>query len=363
MKKCVFLSLIAGILAFTACGDKLSPKDPESPEVENETVLKLVANPDFVFSSNGTTLSSTFPGTRAAVASFAPAGEEVPFNPGVEVNLSACTASNQYPASKLSVHVRTVNDVTVFIPANEENFSENNAYSLAVLLENTTATGVYGVTEQTYVVSGNTVKATVEFSTEGISVSVTGVNQSVIDYLWDKYKDGLTVEVWNYFKDTDIDALKNSFNAGATVSFSQDPGQYVNAFAKIPDYVDALGVSADEMPRIFSKSVDVDPSEVYYDALGDDKQFLYPYLDADFTQPLASEYWVRPARMYSDGADEFVGPSKDYLLRGHKNAYDCTVAPKNVTFTNKVVNDASIPADVETTVYVIPANYNVIYSN
>jgi hypothetical protein len=172
---------------------------------------------------------------------------------------------------------------------------------------------------------------------------VTGVIQAVVDYLVKEYGDGLTVEVWNYFNDTaTIESLKAGFNAGATVSFSEKPEMYVNAFAKVPNYIEALGGSVEDLPRIYSKEVN---------------DFLYPYLDEAFTQALDAQYWVRPA----EGEGEDVHPSKYYLLRGHKNENDCTVVPVGVTFAQKQTNNADIPADVETKYYDIPANYNVIY--
>lgn len=354
MKKSVFLLMMAAAFAFTACSNgKLNPSDePEIPET-NEPVFEMVAQPDFVFSSNENTLFSTL-ATRATAAPTD--GEEEEVVPEVEVNLSVCTA-NQYKASKLSVHVRSVNDVTVFIPVAANLFSNNDANSLAILLENSSATGVYGETEQEYSVNGNTVKAKVQFVDGGVKVSVTGVNKAVLDYLQETYHDGLTVEVWNYYQNSaTLEGLKEGFDAGAKVSFSQKPSLYVNAFAKVPDYVETLGTI-----KIYSKNVEVSSSEKYYEALGEDKTFLYPFLDEAFTQPLENKYWVRPARNYAVDGEEFVGPSRYYLLKGHKNPYDCVVTPEGVTFAHKEANDATIPADVETRVCVIDANYNVLY--
>jgi len=351
MKKSVFLFLIAGVLAFTACSN--GKLNPDEDLLSDDPAFELVANPDFVFSSMGNTLLSTLPTTRATAE---PSEEEEKTIAGVEVNLSVCPA-NQYKASKLSVHIRTVNDVTVFVPVDATAFSENDDNTLAILLKNTEADGVYGESEQTLNVNGNPVKATVQFLENGVKVAVSGVNQNVIDYLEDKYGDGITVEVWNYYHNTTtLEGLKAGFDAGAKVSFSQNPGLYVNAFAKVPEYVEALG----SVP-VYTKFVEVSSSEKYYEAMGDDKNFMYPYLDQALTQPLDAKYWVRPARYYSDGGEEFVGPSKYYLLKGHKNPYDCIVTPEGVTFSHKEANDATIPADVETKVCDIPANYNVLY--
>ena len=334
MKKSVFLCLVAGVLAFTACSEK---NVDSGAELQDEAVLELVAQPDFVFSSLGNTLFSTFPATRAT----SQVAQDLPdLTNGVEVNLSACT-SKEYNASKVSIHIREANDVTVFIPAKDEWFSGNDANSLAIIKKNATGNGVYGENEQTLQVAGQEVKATVEFATTGITVKVTGVNDAVVASLKEEYGDGLTVEVWNYFKDATLDNLKTAFNDvdnGATVSFSTQPSVYVNAFAKIPEYWELA--TDDYFPTVTSK---------------DESGFQVPYLGEN---KLNQKYWVRPA-VEVDG--ENIVLSKDYLIYGHKNAYDCTVKPLGATFTRQEANNADIPADVDKKVYDLPGNYNVFY--
>ena len=333
MKKIVFFTLMAGIFAFTACNTAKQETAAEEPE------FQLVANPDFVFTSGGTTLFSTFATTKAETE--ADEEEVRDENVNVEVNLSVCpVGGREITASKLSVHVRTATDVTVFLPV------EASAYSVAVFKETQTPgrTGGYGEMSAVWHIDGNPVTATAEYGDNGITVKVTGVTEAVAKYLYDGYQDGLTVEVWNYYDDTTLEALKASFDAGATVSFSQEPAVYVNAFAKIPDYID--GLESEDLPRVYSKT--------------DENHFLYPYLDKNCTEPLAKEFWVRPAEDNGEGG---VCPSKYYLLKGHKNAFDCVVVPQNIEAYSKKAHNADVPADVEEVVYdAIDKDYNVVYT-
>lgn len=334
MKKIVLLTAVAaGIFAFSACNSARQDASAEEAEIQ------LVAKPDFVFTSGNTTLFSTFATKADPVTEPEPKDENV----NVEVNLSVCPVQNkEITASKLSVHIRTANDVTVFLPVAPSVFS-----NVAVFKETQTPgrTGGYGESSAYWEIDGVKVEAKAEYGTEGITVTVTGVNEHLAKYLYDGYKDGLTVEVWNYYKDITLDALKAGFDAGATVSFSTQPDFYVNAFAKIPDYSDDM---ADV--RIYSKPKTVG-----------DKELLFPYTDEACTSALATDYWVRPADNYGTEEEPVIGPSMYYLLKGHKNAYDCTVTPKDVTFSQTVTHNADIPDDVETALKKIDSNYNVVY--
>ena len=159
---------------------------------------------------------------------------------------------------------------------------------------------------------------------------MTGVDDELAAYLWEGYQDGLTVEVWNYFKDITLDDLKNGFDSGATIAFSKEPDSYVNAFAKIPNYLD-----------------DFD------DALTSEERggLLFPVF-VTTGEDLATDYWVRQLGSYY------------YLLKGHKNPYDCVVKPADDTIFSdtQIVHDASIPDDVESVFYVIANDYDVIYT-
>ena len=339
MKKCLFLSVIVGLCAFAACsGPKLDPAEDQA--------FKPVAKPNFVISSGTTTFVNTF-GTKAD-----PNLEPVVTNASVEANLSVCAVEGeQYVASKTTVHIRMGNEVTVFLPVAANAFSADDKSAAMVYKETQDRSGGWGENYAYFEINayGNEkkVEAKVEYITEGtepgIKITVTGVDDELAAYLWEGYKDGLTVEVWNYYKDVTLDDLKGGFDDGATIAFSAEPNSYVNAFAKIPDYVDDLDVILTSVERTVA-----------------DKKFLFPVLSTG--EDLATDYWVRPADNYGDETTPDIAPSYYYLLRGHVNPYDCELKPSDAgIFSDRKVHDAFIPDDVETVLYVIPNDYDVIY--
>ena len=346
MKKSLFLSLIVGLCAFAACSEpKLEPAEDQA--------FKPVANPDFVISSGTTTFVNTF--ATKADSNLEPVVTEG----SVEANLSVCAVEGkQYVASKTTVHIRMGNEVTVFLPVATDNFSANDKSAVNVFKETQTRTGGWGENYAYFEIDayGNEkkVEAKVDYITEGtepgIKITVKGVDDDLARYLWEGYKDGLTVEVWNYYKDITLDDLKAGFDANATIDFSVAPDRYVNAFAKIPEYTG----------EITTKLEAVNPSEPYYNDIGEDKKFWVPY-KADGTL-LETDFWVRPADVYGDESAPVIAPSHFYLLKGHKNPNDCVLAPKDDTiFSDKKTHNADIPDDVDTVFYVIPGDYDVIY--
>ena len=345
MKKSLFLSLIVGLCAFAACSEpKLEPAEDQA--------FKPVANPDFVISSGTTTFVNTF--ATKADSNLEPVVTEG----SVEANLSVCAVEGkQYVASKTTVHIRMGNEVTVFLPVATDNFSANDKSAVNVFKETQTRTGGWGENYAYFEIDayGNEkkVEAKVDYITEGtepgIKITVKGVDDDLARYLWEGYKDGLTVEVWNYYKDITLDDLKAGFDANATIEFSVAPDRYVNAFAKIPEYT---GVITTELE-------DVNPSEPYYNDIGEDKKFWVPY-KADGTL-LETDFWVRPADVYGDESSPVIAPSHFYLLKGHKNPNDCVLAPAGFTYSSKKTHNADIPDDVDTVFYVIPGDYDVIY--
>ena len=60
-----------------------------------------------------------------------------------------------------------------------------------------------------------------------------GINADVLKYLREQYSDGITFEIWNYYNNSITrEALKPMLD-NTTISFTTDPGRYVNAFAKL----------------------------------------------------------------------------------------------------------------------------------
>lgn len=330
MKKSLFLSLIVGLCAFAACSE-------QGLKTAEDQAFKPVANADFVISSGTTTFVNTL-GTKAD-----PNLEPVVTKGSVEANLSVCEVENkQYVASKTSLHIRMGNDVTVFLPVAASAFSADDKSAVMVYKETHDRSGGWGENSAYFEINayGNVkkVEAKVEYIAEGIKITVTGVDDELAAYLWEGYQDGLTVEVWNYFKDITLDDLKAGFDSGATIAFSVEPDSYVNAFAKIPDYVD-----------------DFDEALTSEERTDAGNKFLFPVFTTG--EDLATDYWVRPL-------DEHGAPSYYYLLKGYKNPYDCKVKPADDTIFSdtQIVHDASIPDDVESVFYVIANDYDVIYT-
>ena len=138
-----------------------------------------------------------------------------------------------------------------------------------------------------------------------------GVNKAVLKALREQYGDGITFEVWNYFK-SEI-AIPGTENTEAftreklqpmldksTVSFTEAPGRYVNAFGALYDYTG----------KVYSKA--------------DGNGVWTPFTDEECTTPLAPEFWTRPA-----------GETKYYELKTHVNPLDCIVKPADAAFTEK----------------------------
>lgn len=231
----------------------------------------------------------------------------------VEVNLSlnadkSGEANGDYISTKLSIHVRSLTGVEVFIPAPAEYYCQ--ADDMYIVLSHKDDNYVYGDNsiQTSYDVNGNTVTLTVSYEADGIRIKTDGINESVINYLKETYGDGITFEVWNYYNSIIKDAAGNDVTVTrddlqvllnqSTVSFlDADPGRYVNAYGAVSDYDGEVKAK-----------------------LGEDG--LYYPTDAITGEVIPSEYWTR------EPAD-----SKDYTLYTHVNTLDCQVVPTDEGFT------------------------------
>lgn len=175
----------------------------------------------------------------------------------VEVNFSINDTHDHYDiedlVSKLSIHVRYPNDVTVTIPVPTSHVVE--ADDLAIVLSHKTPDESYGKSHTaTYNINGNDVKLKVTYfqdeddaTTTYIMVTTTGINEDVINYLMEKNGDGINFEIYNYYhwneKDSDgnwvrkpgnvqISELQTSHLNNATITFHDKnyPDYYINAF-------------------------------------------------------------------------------------------------------------------------------------
>lgn len=149
----------------------------------------------------------------------------------VEVNLEV-EKHNDYLATHLSIHVRAVTDVEVFIPVSSENYCDTD--DMAIVQKHDENFMIHGGPEVTkYNINGNEVTLTVAFEESGIRVTTNGINEDVIAYLKEEYNDGITFEVWNYYNDNlNESSLKDLLDEShATVKFlDKEPDLYVNAF-------------------------------------------------------------------------------------------------------------------------------------
>lgn len=161
----------------------------------------------------------------------------------VEVNLNG-TEKRGDLSSHLSIHVRAATDVKVFIPVPLEYLCDKD--DMEILLshmgQGDLAHGGYltGNKVTFTVTDGKERSADVTLSIEyvegGILITTSGITQDVIDICREKYDDGITFEVWNYFNETlDMETLRSWLNQ-ATIEFLDGcPDYYINAFANEED--------------------------------------------------------------------------------------------------------------------------------
>lgn len=153
----------------------------------------------------------------------------------VEVNLSinAEREKDDYIFTKLSIHVRDTTDVEVFLPVPAEYYCEaddmNIVLSHRLELERHSPSSSY----MEFEVDGQKVTTTVFFEMNGIRIKTQGVNSEVLKYLRTNYGDGITFEIWNYYNTSATRNQLMQLLDMSTISFTNNPPQYINAFAKV----------------------------------------------------------------------------------------------------------------------------------
>ena len=162
----------------------------------------------------------------------------------VEVNLSVNDKHEEgdWIHTKLSIHIRAVTDVEIFIPVGQNYYCDVDDMDLVISHQLDLVQYIpQPSTESFEIVNSETsevyaVSATVAFEANGIRITTHGMTAGLQEYLKNKYHDGLTFEIWNYYNINAIDRenLKPFLDA-STVSFTADPTLYVNAFAPIGD--------------------------------------------------------------------------------------------------------------------------------
>ena len=159
----------------------------------------------------------------------------------VEVNL-ALNEEKEYGdwiESHLSIHVRDTTDVTVFLPVEAEYYCEMD--DMAIILKHDVDFIYRETTEVLSMQIGEyDVTLTIVYSADGVKISTSGINAEILKYCREKYNDGITFEVYNYYNSAlDREQLQAKLN-NSTISFTNAPKVYVNAFGYINGSADNL---------------------------------------------------------------------------------------------------------------------------
>lgn len=267
--------------ALVSCSNEVKDPADNGDNGVAPKALNLLKSPDVVVWSGSENLGSTFGATKGSWTD-ENGKQYYVHNEEVEVNLSLLDANgSKYEdgisdlVSKLSIHVRTATDVTVFIPMDAKYVIESD--DLYIFHEHYVKNdqgeyeyqGVYGATDAedsdesflgidgssslTYTVEDYEVILTVQVSVDGITVTTNGITEEVIDACMERNKDGLNFEIYNYYQtaqvswednngdpsahnivtgilsEDDRDAVKDALD-DATIEFTTAPKYYINAF-------------------------------------------------------------------------------------------------------------------------------------
>ena len=163
------------------------------------------------------------------------AGIIVGNNGEIEANLSVNAEKDvdDYIATKLSIHVRDTSDIEIFIPVPAEYYCAADDMNIVLSHRLEVEQHSPSAETMTYNINGHDITLKVSFELAGIRVKSEGINAEVLRYLRKTYYDGITFEVWNYYKqNTTRNALKTLLDQ-STIKFVNEPGKYINAFAKL----------------------------------------------------------------------------------------------------------------------------------
>lgn len=239
-------------------------QNPEQNKPTTETTqIGLFMEPDFIVYSG----SNFFTGNSRAIVlnPEQTLGDDDVFVDAkkldnVEVNLSieehnlptASQPGNEpYLSTHLSIHVRSVTDVEVFLNLKDIYYCQVDDF--AILAKHNSEDEIFYPSEQGRVLTiGNSnVSVNVTYGENGITVKTAGIDEDVINYCQENYGDGITFEIWNYMnlkaaqwgdldkndvfifgqqEKIEKDELKESLDE-STISFlGAAPTVYVNAF-------------------------------------------------------------------------------------------------------------------------------------
>lgn len=168
--------------------------------------------------------------------------ETTPVTGHVEVNLSmnAEKEKDDYISTKLSIHVRDTTDVEVFLPVPAEYYCEADDMNIVLSHRLELEQHSPSSSSMEFEVDGQIVTTSVVFEMGGIRIITQGINAQVLKYLRTNYGDGITFEIWNYYNSSITRSNLKSFLDGSSISFTNNPPQYINAFAKVDDQMNPL---------------------------------------------------------------------------------------------------------------------------
>ncbi len=272
-------------------------EDHPGDGIYNDWVVKLTPADGSPVTTEETTPATPTEPENPSVEPTTPVTPITVSNGEVEVNLSVnkTKENDDYIASKTSIHVRAITDVEMFIPVKAEYYCD--ADDMNIVLSNRLGNLKYNNTEDqtmVYNVNGHDVKLTVSYETEGIRITTDGINEDVINYLSTTYQDGITFEVWNYYKSDAINRNQlQELLSKSTIKFLDNaPEKYINAFGSLYDYEDGPVYSSIDSEGVWT-----------------------PYKDANLTQVLDQMYWYRDTKS-----------PKNYVLKTHVNPLDNKVS-------------------------------------
>ena len=154
----------------------------------------------------------------------------------VEINLAVDKKNHDLLESHLSIHVRSVTNVEVFIPVPAEYYCAADDMDIVLNHGNFVHGGPY---QTKYEIGENIVTLNVAFEEDGIRIWTDGITEEVINYCRENYQDGITFEVWNYFNNPEtglpylnMDELKVYLDQATVKFLDKEPGAYINAFGK-----------------------------------------------------------------------------------------------------------------------------------
>lgn len=243
-------------------------------------------------------------------------GDETPatkhHNDEVEVNFSINDAhtdangqkyDNADLWTKLSIHVRKGTDVKIHVPLPARYFCESDDFAIMQNHANGIYTGTNVGTEtpgaigedgiyhhaMTYTIVGNDkiweVTLHIDIAANGMDIWTDGIEQELIDYLFEKNGDGMNFEIWNYFQTETIDwidgekhvtptltqeeydAFQGILNQ-STIEFLDDaPSYYINSFGyEQTDGADSSNIRPGDctVTPLYGNQFDLFPSYCYH---------------------------------------------------------------------------------------------------